>query len=76
MGKPDLLPCPFCGSKDAHAFYREEYGSNYYVCYIECGDCSCRLSDEAEGRLVADRVLAELVEKWNRRAPCGGGENK
>lgn len=68
MPKIDLLPCPFCGSNAARAYYSEEYGSNLFSCYVECPDCSCRLYDEAEGRFVADAVLAELVKKWNHRA--------
>ena len=74
MGKNELLPCPFCGSKAAHAYYREEYGTNLFSCYVECPDCSCRLYDEAEGRFVADSVLDALVKRWNTR-PGGEGRN-
>lgn len=50
----ELLPCPFCGSKDVHV----EMDYRYF--FVACHDCSITISNQD--------TLKEATDKWNDRA--------
>lgn len=50
-----LLPCPFCGSKDAQSHMDSDR-----EWYVFCGDCGCETSRSSASELVA-------ISAWNTR---------
>lgn len=70
MSDPELLPCPFCGSKDLD--YDGDGG--FIVCNgKDCGVFGPNPDDRVSSDLSAadeDEVHATAVRKWNTRAPA------
>lgn len=63
---PKLLPCPFCGAEaetSLHCDYDE------IIAVVRCTECPAfvRIADDTRDR-DPDRVEAEAVAAWNRRA--------
>lgn len=61
MTKPDLKPCPFCGSTDVHVRQIDKECS-----VVSCDGCN------AEGGYFGGNDStspAEAIEAWNRRTP-------
>lgn len=59
--KPELLPCPFCGSDDTKVKFDDEcveHGEFYISCGVD-GDCKV---------FVIAATEAEAIAAWNRRA--------
>lgn len=78
MGKPDLKPCPFCGSDNIHA------GSSYRpinitTASIQCYGCGIGINATSywtEGdRFTEEELLEKLSAMWNRRAGENGESN-
>lgn len=60
-GKPDLLPCPFCGSDAELKTYRDNLRGDAFAVMCKKTDCP--------GRTYRKRAtIKEAAAAWNRRA--------
>ncbi|GHC72574.1 hypothetical protein GCM10007320_08540 [Pseudorhodoferax aquiterrae] len=69
MSGAALLPCPFCGSADAHLDESRQYGHgeafDTFKVRCECG-AEVRVGSYAGDR--PEQHKAEVVRRWNRRS--------
>lgn len=60
---PDILPCPFCGSKASFGISEESYDSNQVENrMITCSNKKCR------ARIYHRGLTLEAIKKWNTRS--------
>lgn len=70
MPRPELKPCPFCGSKMVLSnLYSWEAGADYYAHFVYCQKC------QASGPVITGNEVEpgecrwdKAREAWNRRA--------
>jgi hypothetical protein len=55
-GEADLLPCPFCGSRNLNPHFHRHFGQ------VECMDCGCQLP-------LPEKSPETQAACWNRRSP-------
>lgn len=72
MEPMNLLPCPFCGSKNISAYT----GSIGPDCSIECDECGAMINcDVPWGNMTEaehdEACRKELTKRWNRRVSNG-----
>jgi len=73
----DLLPCPFCGSRDVEVSFDYERGET-----VHCNSCEASgpypnldfpvTFDEKQREVQAKAWKSKAVEMWNRRATPDG----
>ena len=70
VGLNELLPCPFCGSKDVELFKVEEWiGCNRYphITYgIGCNTAGCFLEKDEDMAWFSRKE--DAIKAWNTRA--------
>ena len=64
---PELLPCPFCGSRTLYEGYHKLDGFDVPVMF--CNGCKVLVTFEGYEDYVTDDTdgMAELRAAWNRR---------
>ena len=58
MSKPDILPCPFCGSEEVENVTAPT-GHNDNSHALKCKKCAATI----------ERYMGDVVEAWNTRTP-------
>ena len=87
INKDDLLPCPFCGSKDTLIVKGTEYGENYgkkvfLPPYVTCVMCDITMTGTISMMFVSSTAKiielsdSDMIHLWNRRYSGDGGTEK
>jgi len=69
--KPELKPCPFCGSTKIELEYYDKPAPYWQICCNNCGACTRREYVKYEYVNQAFESIANTIEKvvndWNKR---------
>lgn len=65
--KSNLLPCPFCGSKDIYCF---DAGHKTNVWFVQCNDC-CATFPHFDSKEEAEKAWNTRANKNNQIADIG-----
>jgi Lar family restriction alleviation protein len=74
----ELLPCPFCGSRDAYMMTEHDSDGLGFFLNIKCGSCRAASGQQyvSHGN-DCPQTRAEVREAWNRRAtPAEGAQSQ
>lgn len=76
MSRPELLPCPFCGSRPRwHLIDPEPGDPNAGARYVQCSDPTCGVSTKLWFPIMED-VFPHIAAAWNRRSSPSQGDSK
>ncbi|WP_081704220.1 Lar family restriction alleviation protein [Photorhabdus temperata] len=63
--KIELLPCPFCGSKDVGVFRQYEDDCPYRSSIVRCFNCDAQTAQFINDDIRSQNKMA--IRAWNRR---------
>ena len=64
---PEVLPCPFCGSRDIES---EDTETSDYL-FMSCDNCGASgpaVNCSTDDVRIINKATAEALELWNKRA--------